>query len=60
MDEIKKKYGNTGPGYMSNKITQRFLEENWDKYPEIFRKSWVSWKNHKNKKSQKNLEDFEN
>ena len=42
------------------KITQRFLEENWDKYPEIFRKSWVSWKNHKNKKSQKNLEDFEN
>ncbi|MBS3146050.1 ribonuclease HII [Candidatus Woesearchaeota archaeon] len=60
MDKIKKKYGNTGPGYMSNEITQRFLEENWDKYPEIFRKSWVSWKNHKNKKSQKNLEDFEN
>jgi len=58
MEEIKKKYGNTGPGYMSNLTTQKFLEENWDKHPEIFRKSWVSWKNHKNKKSQKSLGEF--
>src|SRR3989338_3939179 len=27
MDKIQKKYGNTGPGYMSNPITQKFLEK---------------------------------
>ncbi len=56
--EIKKKYGNIGPGYMSNPITQKFLKENWEKHPEIFRKSWISWKNHKNHKEQKSLEEF--
>lgn len=59
MDTIKKKYGKTGPGYMSNSITQEFLKENWDKHPEIFRKSWISWKNHKNNKEQKKLGEFE-
>ncbi len=58
VEKIKKKYGNIGPGYTSNPITQRFLKENWDKHPEIFRKSWVSWKNHKKAKSQKKLDDF--
>ena len=58
MDEIKKKYGNTGPGYMSNAITQKFLKENWEKHPEIFRKTWVSWKNHKDNKNQKKIDEF--
>lgn len=58
IEEIKKKYGNIGPGYMSNPITQKFLKENWEKHPEIFRKSWISWKNHKNHKEQKSLEEF--
>ncbi len=58
MEEIQKKYGNTGPGYMSNEITQKFLKENWEKHPEIFRHSWVSYKNHKEAKHQKTLEDF--
>ncbi len=56
--ELEKKYGNIGPGYTSNKITQKFLKENWEKHPEIFRKSWVSWQNHKNNKQQKKLEEF--
>ena len=43
---------------MSNLITQKFLKENWDKYPEIFRKSWISWKKHKDKKEQKTLDKF--
>src|SRR3989344_2545419 len=47
-----------GPGYMSNIITQKFLKENWEKHPEIFRKSWISWKNHKNHKEQKGLGEF--
>jgi len=58
IEEIKKKYGDIGPGYMSNQVTQKFLEENWEKYPEIFRKSWISWQNHKIKKEQKALADF--
>ena len=60
MEKIQEKYGNTGPGYMSNEITQKFLKENWETHPEIFRQSWVSYKNHKDMKHQKTLEDFEN
>ncbi|MBI2498991.1 ribonuclease HII [Candidatus Woesearchaeota archaeon] len=58
IEEIKKKYGEIGPGYMSNETTQKFLKENWEKHPEIFRKSWISWKNHKDHKEQKSLEEF--
>ncbi len=58
IEKIKKKYGDIGPGYSSNPITQKFLKENWNKHPEIFRKSWISWKNHKNAKNQKKLDDF--
>lgn len=44
MDNIKKKYGDTGPGYPSNETTKKFVDENWSKYPEIFRKSWSTFK----------------
>ncbi len=58
MDKIKKIYGNTGPGYSSNKITQKFVKENWEKYPEIFRKTWATFKNHQKMKNQKKLVDY--
>jgi len=58
MEKIQKQYGNTGPGYMSNEITRKFLEENWEKHPEIFRRSWIPYKNHKHLKLQKTLESF--
>ncbi len=58
MDKIKKKYGDTGPGYTSNSITQKFIKENWDKHPEIFRKSWSTFKNHEKMKGQMKLEGF--
>ena len=58
MDKIKKRYGNTGPGYSSSPITQKFIKENWEKYPEIFRKTWATWKNHEKMKDQKTLERF--
>jgi len=44
MDKIKKKYGNTGPGYPVNQKTRDFIKNNWDKYPEIFRKTWATYK----------------
>ncbi len=57
--KIEKMIGQSiGTGYISNPICQKFLKENWEKYPEIFRKSWVSWKNHKIEKEQKKLMDF--
>ncbi len=58
IEVIEKKYGEIGPGYTSNPITQKFLKENWDKHPEIFRKSWISWKNHHTQKQQKSLKEF--
>ena len=57
--KIEKMIGQSiGTGYPSNLICQKFLKENWDKYPDIFRKSWVTWKNHKIAKIQKKLNDF--
>ena len=44
MDKIKEKYGNTGPGYPANAVTQKFVKENYLKYPEIFRHSWSTFK----------------
>lgn len=56
--EIKEKYGDCGPGYQSNEITQRFIREHWDKHPEIFRKSWSTYKDLVKGKEQKNLGEF--
>jgi ribonuclease HII len=48
MDKIKAKYGNTGPGYPANEITKKFIKENWEKHPGIFRKSWSTFKKYSN------------
>ena len=58
VDKLKEKYGDTGPGYSSNPITQEFVKQNWEKYPEIFRHTWVTYLNHKNMKDQKKLGDY--
>src|SRR3989338_11087511 len=47
-----------GSGYSSNPICQKFLKENFDKFQEIFRKSWISWKNHDEARKQKKIVDF--
>ena len=44
MDKIKEKYGNTGSGYPSDPKTKEFIKKQWDKYPEIFRKTWATYK----------------
>lgn len=62
IEKLKKKYGDFGPGYPSNEITQNFVKNNWNKHPEIFRKSWSTFKNYSNPqtnpKKQKKLGDF--
>ncbi len=59
---IKKKLGvEFGSGYPSDPKTKKFLKENWNKYQEIFRKSWSTYKEYsegKRSKKQKTLEDF--
>ncbi len=44
MEKIKEKYGDTGPGYPAHPKTREFVRQNWDKYPEIFRKTWSTYK----------------
>lgn len=47
-----------GSGYPSDPVTQKFIKENLDEFPEIFRKTWITYKKLKGEKSQKNLTNF--
>lgn len=59
LEKIKKKIGvDFGSGYLSDPKTVKFLDENYDKHPEIFRKSWFPYQQLVNKKFQKRLDDF--
>lgn len=56
--KMKKTYGDFGPGYPSNERTQEFVRKYWDKYPEIFRKTWSTYKKVANSKKQKSLGEY--
>ena len=58
VQKLKEEFGNIGSGYPSDPTTQRFLREKWNKFPELFRKSWASWKKVAEAKKQKGLGDF--
>ena len=59
IEKIKKKIKQDfGSGYTSDPRTVKFLKENYEKYPDIFRKSWISFKTVVNNKNQRKLEDF--
>jgi len=56
---IEKKIGQKiGTGYMSNLQCQKFVKENFDKHPELFRKSWITYKNQLKEKEQKKLNEY--
>lgn len=63
IQEIKKKHKvEFGSGYMTDPMTQAFLEKFWDKFPEIFRHSWESYRTAagiKEQKAQTKLTGFE-
>ena len=59
IEKIKKKINKEfGSGYPSDPRTVKFLKEKYDKYPEIFRKTWASYKRVAEAKKQKNIGDF--
>jgi len=57
--DLKRKYGNTGSGYPADPTTKEFVKNNWDKYPEIFRKSWSTYKRYARPEGQKSLTGYE-
>ena len=58
-EEIKKKVGvDIGSGYPADPITKAFISENYNKYPDIFRKTWQTYKKLVASKQQKGLGDF--
>lgn len=57
--KIEKRIGKEiGSGYPSDPRTVKFLKENYDKYPEIFRKTWSTYTKIINDKKQKGLGEF--
>jgi len=59
IDKIKEKINkDIGSGYPSDPKTKEFLEKNYKKYPEIFRKTWASYQNIQKMKNQRKLGDF--
>ena len=57
--EIKKRIGlEIGSGYLTDPLTQAFMNKYWQKYPEIFRKSWKPYKALVARQQQKGLGGF--
>ncbi len=59
IEKLKKQIGiDFGSGYMTDPKTVDFLKNNFEKYQELFRKSWFPYKDLLNQKFQKSLADF--
>lgn len=59
IEKLKKHIGiDFGSGYMSDPKTVEFLKNNFEKYENLFRKSWFPYKKLVNQKFQKSLSDF--
>ncbi len=59
IEKLKKNIGiDFGSGYMADPKTVEFLKNNFENYPELFRKSWFPYKDLINQKFQKSLSDF--
>jgi ribonuclease HII len=56
---LRKKYGEIGSGYPADEVTRKFIKENFELYPEIFRKSWKTFENLRKEKEQSDLSKFD-
>ena len=55
IEKIKKVVGDFGSGYMSDPKTVSFLKQNYDKHPEVFRRTWAPYKKMVEFRDQKTL-----
>ena len=59
IEKIKKKIKqDIGSGYPSDPVTVAFLKKNYNKHPEIIRKSWETYKEIVRQKSQRKIGEF--
>lgn|SRR3989338_4962896 len=59
VEKIKKKIRmDIGSGYPADPVTQRFLKEQGDKFPEFIRHTWATEKERVSKKTQTSLGEF--
>ncbi len=58
ISKLKVKYGELGSGYPSDPLTKDFIKKNFEKHPEIFRKSWKTFQKLVEEKEQKGLSCF--
>jgi ribonuclease HII len=61
IEELKKRYGDIGPGYSSNPVTMKWLEGWYARhrsYPDIVRKTWLTARNVKGDQEQRGLGSF--
>ena len=56
--KLEKKYGKLGSGYPADPVTHKFLQENFNRHPEIFRHSWSTMKKLKKGVGQSKLGEF--
>lgn len=60
IEELKKKLNiDFGSGYVADPKTKKFLDQNWAKYPDIFRHSWSPYKTAAAGGKQKGLKEFD-
>ncbi len=59
IQKIQKTIGEDfGSGYPADPRTQAFLRKNWDKYPDIFRKTWSTYQKIVKSQGQKRIGEF--
>jgi ribonuclease HII len=58
IEKIKEKHGNCGSGYPSDPTTRKYLQENWKKPINIFRKTWATYKKLESSKKQKSIAEY--
>ncbi|MBT3865687.1 ribonuclease HII [Candidatus Woesearchaeota archaeon] len=58
IENLHDKHGDCGSGYPSDPKTKEFLKENWEKCPEIFRRTWATYEKVANTKKQKSLSEY--
>lgn len=59
IQKIQKEIGeNFGSGYPSDSRTQAFAKKNWNKYPDIFRKTWATYQKIVKAQGQKKIGEY--